>query len=361
MLWFAMIEPTTQGEAKYAGTPIVMVRTMLCNLTCVGYETVVLTKDMQYLLVGAILPGERILYWDGKDLKESVVLDVISKEVTEAYEYYTDVKGLTISATPEHNFFYKKNKMKPISKLVGKRILYISKDGIMKVKITGVSNKKAMRVYDLVTESEKFIANGFLVHNCSWCDTKYTWRKKDLIEGIKLSVEEAVKRVVAASKVNNSKTIMLTGGEPLIWQNSLEFQSFLRECKKLGFTIHVETNGTMVINKEMKELIDFFVISPKVTEFPERYSTANVWSYYSVPHLWKFVYDESDSNLKIREWLLKYNVDRNDDIWLMPEGVTKEKLDKGIEMIREHLYEFSRDGFRSIHITDRYQIKEGYL
>ena len=91
-----MIEPTTQGEAKYAGTPIVMVRTMLCNLTCVGYETVVLTKDMQYLLVGAILPGERILYWDGKDLKESVVLDVISKEVTEAYEYYTDVKGLTI-------------------------------------------------------------------------------------------------------------------------------------------------------------------------------------------------------------------------------------------------------------------------
>jgi organic radical activating enzyme len=68
--------------------------------------------------------------------------------------------------------------------------------------------------------------------NCSWCDTKFTWRKNEKLQA--LSAEE-VRRIIADSSAHH---VILTGGEPTLY----ELDKLVLEGKKY----HVETNGTII-------------------------------------------------------------------------------------------------------------------
>lgn len=73
--------------------------------------------------------------------------------------------------------------------------------------------------------------------NCSWCDSKFTWNKK---EGLKGYSAEEVKKLVSKS---NSPNVILTGGEPCLYQ----LDTLIVDEKK----IHVETNGTLIPTEDL--------------------------------------------------------------------------------------------------------------
>jgi 7-carboxy-7-deazaguanine synthase len=67
---------------------------------------------------------------------------------------------------------------------------------------------------------------------CSYCDTKYAYE-----EGTEMSIEQIIKKV----KKYNCPYVELTGGEPLLQEETPVLVNSLIEN---GFTVLVETNGT---------------------------------------------------------------------------------------------------------------------
>ena len=97
-----------------------------------------------------------------------------------------------------------------------------------------------------------FIRIGGCDVGCHWCDVKESWdaqkHSATLVEEI---VEEAVK---------HSKTIVITGGEPLMWN----MKPLTRALKLKKMQIHIETSGAYEITGNW----DWFCLSPKKNKLP---------------------------------------------------------------------------------------------
>ena len=96
---------------------------------------------------------------------------------------------------------------------------------------------------------------------CHWCDVKESWDQK--AHPI-ISVKEIVKK----SK-EFSDYVIVTGGEPLIWN----MYPLTRELKKANKKIHIETSGAYPITGDW----DWICLSPKKAKKPldEVYFHAN--------------------------------------------------------------------------------------
>ena len=77
-----------------------------------------------------------------------------------------------------------------------------------------------------------FIRLGGCDVGCHWCDVKESW---DATLHPLMDAEE-----IAAIAAKHCKTIIITGGEPLMWDLNI----LTKKLKELGCTIHVETSGS---------------------------------------------------------------------------------------------------------------------
>ncbi|MBC7555354.1 MAG: 7-carboxy-7-deazaguanine synthase QueE [Chryseobacterium sp.] len=98
-----------------------------------------------------------------------------------------------------------------------------------------------------------FIRLGGCDVGCHWCDVKESWDPNlhPLMDAGKIAE-------IAAS---NCKTIVLTGGEPLMWN----LAPLTNKLKNLGCTIHIETSGAY----KMSGVLDWITLSPKKTGLPK--------------------------------------------------------------------------------------------
>ncbi len=85
------------------------------------------------------------------------------------------------------------------------------------------------------------------------CDTEF-------VSGKRLCATEIVQ--CAREIAPECRWVILTGGEPLI---QVDFE-LCRALKNAGYSIAVETNGTINPPEEVLELLDWIVCSPKVPE-----------------------------------------------------------------------------------------------
>ncbi|MEM0142709.1 MAG: 7-carboxy-7-deazaguanine synthase QueE [Candidatus Parvarchaeum sp.] len=196
------------------------------------------------------------------------------------------------------------------------------------------------------------------------CDTAYTWDKNKLAKGFVLTARDAMMEVVDESvkSIEGDKgadTIMLTGGEPLIWQHYEPFNRLLEYAKALNFNIHVETNGTQPLTEETKSLIDFFAISPKQTQYKNRYNKEEIQGYLEVPHIWKFVIRTQENMDDAMKWLERYDIPYNDEIYLMPEGITAVEMDDHITNIINPFLMRNEGNYWNIKISGREHIRRG--
>lgn len=97
-----------------------------------------------------------------------------------------------------------------------------------------------------------FIRLGGCDVGCHWCDVKESWDANlhpamDALE-------------IAETAARHCKTIVLTGGEPLMWN----LEVLTGRLKELGCTIHIETSGAY----PMSGHLDWITLSPKKTGLP---------------------------------------------------------------------------------------------
>jgi len=192
---------------------------------------------------------------------------------------------------------------------------------------------------------------------CWFCDSYHTsWEP----QGSWLTVDNIIDEVQSHE---DAEHVVLTGGEPLIHEESADLLDRLSE---LGFHTTVETNGTIYRDAA----IDLASISPKLessTPTPERDPAGNgEWEErheerrIELDALSRLV-DSYDSQLKFvvtgRDDLVEIEalLDRirsstetgilRDDVLLMPEGTTREQLDERrhevAELAMEHGYRYT--------------------
>jgi 7-carboxy-7-deazaguanine synthase len=168
---------------------------------------------------------------------------------------------------------------------------------------------------------------------CSWCDTPYaSWKP----EGPVLGLEEIVSKV----KAFGSRHVVLTGGEPMLFEPIVELASKLRE---LEHVITIETAGT--VYREVP--CDLMSISPKLSnsipsdaEWKERHDRTRL-NFDALASLvegyncqLKFVVTSPEKDVpEIRSILERLPGVQPDRVLIMPEGVEARALDERLRSL----------------------------
>ncbi len=146
-----------------------------------------------------------------------------------------------------------------------------------------------------------FIRIGGCDVGCHWCDVKESWNPK-------LHPATSITEV-ADKAANYSKTIVITGGEPLTWN----MEPLTTSLKDKGLTIHIETSGAYPVTGHW----DWFCLSPKKTKPPveEAYEKAH--------ELKVIIYNKNDF-----KWAEQHaaKVDGNCKLFLQPEWSRREEM-----------------------------------
>jgi organic radical activating enzyme len=99
-----------------------------------------------------------------------------------------------------------------------------------------------------------FIRIGGCDVGCEWCDTKQAW-DAGLFEAVDTD------RIVGNITANSSKAVVVTGGEPLLY--NLDY--LCRELKKSGISTFLETSG----KEKLTGIWDWICLSPKRKHLPK--------------------------------------------------------------------------------------------
>lgn len=170
---------------------------------------------------------------------------------------------------------------------------------------------------------------------CSWCDTPYaSWDP----EGPVLTIDEILKRALA----HESKHVVLTGGEPLLFDPIVPLAEAL---KKRGKTITIETAGTVYRDLPC----DLMSVSPKLrnstpgeeTGWQERHEVTriNIQALKDLTHRYnyqiKFVVnpEAADGLPEITSLLKDTGVPQDERVMLMAEGRDSKTLHRRQRML----------------------------
>lgn len=166
--------------------------------------------------------------------------------------------------------------------------------------------------------------------DCAWCDTPYTWdwSGKNGTRYIRLNeyTPRTPDEVLAAIAPMNVDRVVVTGGEPLLRME--QFLTLARALHLDGYSVEVETNGTILPVPEAWPLVDQWNVSPKLrsarTTLPS--IVPDVLTRFA-PHLgvdYKFVVADQADLDEVTELVDLYHLPKY-RVWLMPEGTTVDR------------------------------------
>lgn len=146
-----------------------------------------------------------------------------------------------------------------------------------------------------------FIRVGGCDVGCHWCDVKESWNP------LLHPPTEIIK--IAANAEKHSRTIVVTGGEPLTWNMA----PLTRLLKSKGLSTHIETSGAYPLTGEW----DWICLSPKKMKLP----TPEV---YAKAHELKVIIYNQDDFRFAEEQAAK--VGKKCKLYLQPEWSKREKM-----------------------------------
>lgn len=157
-----------------------------------------------------------------------------------------------------------------------------------------------------------FVRIGGCDVGCHWCDVKESWNA-ELHPAT--STDAIVKKAVA-----HAKTVVITGGEPLIWN----MDYLTGQLKSEGLKVHIETSGAYPLSGKY----DWICLSPKKSKLP-------LEEIYQEAHELKIiVYNKHD--FRFAEEQAKKVSDKC-ELFLQPEWSNREKMTPMIvDYVMEH-------------------------
>ncbi len=197
----------------------------------------------------------------------------------------------------------------------------------------------------------RFVRFGGCNLSCAWCDTPYTW------DGAHFNLRSeitsmSVEAIVEALKPDGG-IVVLTGGEPMLYAERPAFTLLLRRLSEAGCGIHVESNATLIPPLPVVELVDVFVLSPKIVR-------ARAQTDIAVPPEWAAIATHAEVHLKI------VCADRRDvhaaaglaasmnwasgRTWVMPLGTTTDELAARWPEILDAAIEYKINATHRLHI-----------
>ncbi len=195
---------------------------------------------------------------------------------------------------------------------------------------------------------------------CNWCDTFYTWNFKDIptknvhLTQPKVERKDYVKEMTVDEVVTYIEQIsdgvlsaVFTGGEPTLQQDDLaKVAAKLREHNP-NWYFEIETNGTNPIKDELGNLLNQMNSSPKLISSGNNPLAKNrpkaiqrlldIHSTRGIGLCFKFVImkEKWEQDLaEVKEWQKYHNVP-SDLIYLMPEGITRERIQESSVFLAE--------------------------
>ena len=146
-----------------------------------------------------------------------------------------------------------------------------------------------------------FIRIGGCDVGCHWCDVKESWNPD-------LHPATETDNIVTQAK-KYSETVVVTGGEPLMW--NMEYLT--RKLHREGMKIHIETSGAYPLSGSW----DWICLSPKRTKLP-------LPEIYGKAHELKIII-RSKQDFTFAEEQAK-NIQENCELFLQPEWSRREKV-----------------------------------
>ena len=146
-----------------------------------------------------------------------------------------------------------------------------------------------------------FIRIGGCDVGCHWCDIKESWNPN-------LHPPTAVNEIVETAH-KYSDTIVVTGGEPLMWN----MNPLTNELKLLGLKTHIETSGAYPLSGNW----DWFCLSPKKNKLPIK------GAYAKADELKIIIHNNDDLRFAQDQAV---NVSPDCKLYLQPEWSKREKM-----------------------------------
>ena len=146
-----------------------------------------------------------------------------------------------------------------------------------------------------------FVRIGGCDVGCHWCDVKESWNA-DLHPPTKIET-------IAENAKKSSNTVVVTGGEPLMWNMNPLTSLF----KKKGMQVHIETSGAYELSGDW----DWICLSPKKIKLPKD-------GIYKVADELKMIIN-SKSDFKFAEEQAE-KVSEDCILYLQPEWSKREKM-----------------------------------
>jgi 7-carboxy-7-deazaguanine synthase len=207
---------------------------------------------------------------------------------------------------------------------------------------------------NIVGVPSTFLRCQYCTLNCQWCDTKEVWR-----EGNPYSVDEIIKLFEDNGTIKRFKQgqhLVLTGGSPLRQQDALiELINKIQEKHKIKPFVQIENECTIMPKSKMIEIVNVWNNSPKLKNSgnpdEKRYKPDILNFMNSVPFsFFKFVIEKKEDWKNIEEEFLNNNLISKHKVILMPEGETREQLQKHYEACVELCCE------NGVNMTDRLHV-----
>lgn len=164
------------------------------------------------------------------------------------------------------------------------------------------------------------------------CDSIEVWKK-----GVKTEFKDVLKEYI--QELQHGAHLVITGGEPLLHQKKIEeFLKWFASEYKFSPIVEIETNGTIIPNEIMFELVDYWNCSPKLANsgetFEKRLKKEAIKKLNeSEKTIFKFVINNDKDVLEI---LTDYSPYINmKKVVLMPAGDSQELLNKTRPVVLE--------------------------
>ncbi len=172
---------------------------------------------------------------------------------------------------------------------------------------------------------------------CSWCDTRYSWDWSQFDpanERHEIYVPDLARQLI--SNLHLARLLIITGGEPLLQQPALRQLVVLLRDQMPGLRVEIETNGTVTPTPSFAELVNLFVVSPKLSNSaqPEkrRLRPSALASFPWDRAILKFVVTEQRDLGEIAQIRAIADVPPN-RTWIMPEGTESDAIVQGLRSL----------------------------